>query len=579
MENTGRIKGTQAADTIIGIDLGTSTTEAAVIQDGKPVMLLNFENKVITQSAVGIDESGNFVVGDRARAQYLLYPERTAIEIKRKIGTQESFLLGSQSYSPIDLSARILDYVKRYASERLGSPVVRAVISVPAYFDDVQRRATIEAGRQAGLEVVRIINEPTAAALSYGLEHMEDEKHILVYDLGGGTFDVTLLEMFDGVLEVKASSGDNALGGKDFDERLVSWLADRFYEKHHVRLQDDAYAMVKLKEHAEACKLELSSQEEAVISIPFLITRDGNPLAMEETVSRSQFEELIEDLIKKTHRPVNVVLGDSGIPAEEIDMVLLVGGSTRIPVVKQDIEEFLGVKAYGALNPDYAVAEGAAIQAGIISGAVNPEDSIIMTDVNPFTLGIRTQYGFNEDYMSVVIPRNVTIPTTRMERYYTSSHFQDTAVIEVYQGEYKTATRNHFLGTFNIGGIPLRAAREESIDVEFSYDQNGILKVTACIVSTGNKASVTIDMKDAGGGPEPRVDVSKWKDAPEGKRYRAVIRRSERFLNTQSQVMNEEDREELEEMIYLLKKSLIENTETAEDLEQDILDILDDWED
>lgn len=567
------------SEVIVGIDLGTSTTEAAVIQDGHPVMLLNFDNEVVTPSAVGIDESGNYVVGARARAQYMLNPDRTAIEIKRLMGSSETVSLGNQVYTPVELSARILDYVKRYVSARLDTAVTRAVISVPAYFDDIQRRATIEAGRKAGFEVERIINEPTAAALSYGLEHMEDESHVLVYDLGGGTFDVTLLEMFGGVLEVKASSGDNELGGKDFDERLVNWLADRFYEKHKVRLQEDAYAMVKLKEHAEVCKMALSSEETAVVSIPFLITKDGMPLAMEETVSRARFEELIGDLIKRTHKPVNVVLGDSGITAEDIDMVLLVGGSTRIPMVKQDIEAFLGVKAYGAVNPDYAVAEGAAIQAGIISGAVSREDSIIMTDVNPYTLGIRAMSGFNDNCMSIVIPRNVTIPVTRVQRYRTSFHFQDEASIEVYQGEYKTATRNHFLGKFLMGGIPPAPAGEEQLEVKFSYDLNGVLEVEACIVSTGKTASVTIDMKENANGPEPRIDVSKWKDAPEAKRFRTIIRRAEKLMKSESLFMDDEDKETLDELIYLLKKALIEGKEDMEELEEEIMDMLEDLED
>lgn len=564
-------------DLIIGIDLGTSTTEAAVIKDGKPVMLFNFEDNKVTPSAVGIDESGNYVVGARARAQYMLNPDKTVIEIKRLMGSQEKVSLGKQQYTPVELSAKILDYVKRYASARLDAPVTHAVISVPAYFDDIQRKATIEAGRMAGFEVSRIINEPTAAALSYGLEHMEDESHILVYDLGGGTFDVTLLEMFDGVLEVKASSGDNQLGGKDFDERLVAWLADRFNEAHQTRIQDDPYAMVKLKEAAEACKMTLSSQDTAAVTIPFLMNKNGAPLAMDETITRAQFEDLIKDLIHKTHNPINVVLEDSGLEAGQIDMVLLVGGSTRVPLVKQDVEEFLGVKAYGAVNPDYAVAEGAAIQAGIISGSISSENSIIMTDVNPFTLGIRAMNDFNPDYMSVIIPRNITIPVTRKERYDTSFPYQTSASIDVYQGEYHTASKNHFLGTFMINDIPPAPAGQELIDVEFSYDQNGILEVTACIVSTGKTASVTIDMK-GNIGPTPRIDVSKWKDAKESRKYRTVLRRAEKLLGTGDEFLDTEEYEELDEMVYLLKKALIEDNGDAEEIEQDILDFLEDWE-
>ena len=268
--------------TIIGIDLGTSTTEAAVIQNGKPLMIFNLENEIITPSAVGIDADGKFVIGEKARAQYLLSPENTAIEVKRKIGTNEKIPLGQETYTPVELSAKLLEYVKSYASEYLKTEITRAVISVPAYFDDLQRQATVEAGNKAGLEVMRILNEPTAAALSYGLEHMEEESHILVYDLGGGTFDVTLLEMFDGVLEVKASSGDNQLGGKDFDEKIMDWLIGQFQSKHDIDLSKDKFAMVKLKEEAERCKKTLSSSSACQILIPMIAEKSGTPLALDE---------------------------------------------------------------------------------------------------------------------------------------------------------------------------------------------------------------------------------------------------------------------------------------------------------
>ena len=297
--------------TVIGIDPGTSTTEAAVIREGKPVMLLHFEQQEITPSAVGIDNSGNYVIGERAKSQYLLSPENTAIEIKRKIGTEERIQLGKRKYTPVELSAKLLEYVKNYASEYLGEEITRAVISVPAYFDDRQRQATVEAGNLAGFDVERIINEPTAAALSYGLEHMEEESHILVYDLGGGTFDVTLLEMFGGVLEVKASSGDNALGGKDFDERLIQWLVQQFLKKHGVDLRMNTYAMVKLKEKAEWCKKELSTQPSCQIVIPLIAESGGNPLSLEETVTAELFEKLIGELVERTHHPIDVVMADS----------------------------------------------------------------------------------------------------------------------------------------------------------------------------------------------------------------------------------------------------------------------------
>ena len=361
-------------DTVIGIDLGTSTTEAAVIRDGKPIMVVNLDNEIITPSAVGIDAGGNWVVGEKAQAQYLLSPENTAIEIKRKIGTEEKIALGKQAYTPIALSAKLLEYVKTYVSEYLEEEISRAVISVPAYFDDIQRQATVRAGMEAGIQVERIINEPTAAALSYGLEHMEEESHILVYDLGGGTFDVTLLEMFDGVLEVKASNGDNQLGGKDFDERLMDFLNEKFQKKHGVDLRKNTFARVKLKEEAERCKKALSTQESYHVIVPMIIEKGGEPLALDEMVTAEQFEEMVQELLMRTHPPIDTVLADSGILKTEIDRIILVGGSTRMPIVTKDIEKYLGIMPSQAVNPDYAVAEGAAIQAGIIEGSIRPEE-------------------------------------------------------------------------------------------------------------------------------------------------------------------------------------------------------------
>lgn len=344
------------SSTIIGIDLGTSTTEAAVIRDGKPVMIVNLDQEIITPSAVGIDNGGNWVIGEKARAQYLLSPDNTAIEVKRKIGTNEKIMLGKQSCTPVALSAKLLEYVRTYVSEYLEEEVTRAVISVPAYFDDIQRQATVRAGMEAGFQVERIINEPTAAALSYGLDHMEEESHILVYDLGGGTFDVTLLEMFDGVLEVKASNGDNRLGGKDFDEKLMDWLNGQFQKKYGVDLRKDMYACVRLKEEAERCKKALSTQESYHVLVPMIIEKAGQPLALDETVTAEQFEELVRELLERTHRPMEVVLADSGILPSEIDRVILVGGSTRMPVVEKDIRDFLNMEPSRAVDPDYAVA-------------------------------------------------------------------------------------------------------------------------------------------------------------------------------------------------------------------------------
>ncbi len=565
-------------NTVIGIDLGTSTTEAAVIQNGKPLMIFNLDNEIITPSAVGLNENDEFVVGEKARAQYLLSPEKTAIEVKRKIGTNDKISLGKEQYTPVELSAKLLEYVKTYASEYLKSEISRAVISVPAYFDDLQRQATVEAGKKAGLEVMRILNEPTAAALSYGLEHMEEESHILVYDLGGGTFDVTLLEMFDGVLEVKASSGDNQLGGKDFDQKIMDWLIGEFQKKHEIDLTKDKFAMVKLKEAAEQCKKALSQNHSHQILIPMIAEKSGEPIALDETMTAEAFEELTRELIERTHPPIDVVLADSGILPEDIDRIILVGGSTRMPLVAKDIEAYLHMAPSQAVNPDYAVAEGAAIQAGIIEGSIHQEDSIIITDVNPYTLGIRVVDNFSMDRMAVIIPRNVTIPVTRSETYFTSSDNQTIAHIEVYQGESSSASRNHFLGDFEIHGIPPKKAKAERIHVEFSYNLDGMLNVKASIPSTGADASIEINMMQEQADEEELMDVSKWKDAPNAGEFRTIIRRAEKLLK-HPHVQNDMSlKETLETAIYDLKEALIsEDQELAKVCESDLMYILDEF--
>ena len=566
---------------IVGIDLGTSTTEAALIREGKPCMVPVQDGTFIMPSAVGVDDTGKLFAGEKARSRYMMHPESTVIEVKRKIGTEEKITLGGKKYTPVELSAEILSGIKKYISEFAGEEVSRAVISVPAYFDDLQRRETVEAGKLAGFEVERILNEPTAAALSYGLGHMEEESHILVYDLGGGTFDVTLLEMFGGVLEVKASSGDNALGGKDFDEVLAVYLEKKFKEVFGVDLADNLYARVKVKEEAEACKKALSTEDSYRILLPMLEEKDGEPLAMDITVTAEEFKALTRELVDRTHHPIDVVLGDGKVKPEDIDKILLVGGSTRMPMIAEDIENYLHMAPSRLVDPDYAVAQGAAIQAGILSGKIHQEESVIMTDVNPYTLGIRIEDEFTDDRMSVIIPRNVTIPVTKSQMYYTSWDYQTAADIEVFQGEERIASRNHFLGKFTISGIPPKKAGAERIGVEFSYDMNGMLRVKANIVSTGNEAEISIDMmKEKEGETSPKMDVSKWKDAPNAKAFKTVIRRAERVLkNLDSPEEINCYQEDLEECIYLLKRALIEdNIEEANDVEEELLGLLEDLE-
>ena len=410
---------------------------------------------------------------------------------------------------------------------------------------------------------------------------MEEESHILVYDLGGGTFDVTLLEMFGGVVEVKASSGDNRLGGKDFDECLIQWLVSQFRKKHGKDLRKDAAAMVKLKEQAEWCKKELSSRDSCQIVIPFIAEKSGTPLALEETVTLELFEEMTRDLVERTHAPIDVVLADSGVLASDIDRILLVGGSTRMPMVRRDIEAYLQKEPSKAVNPDYAVAEGAAIQAGIIEGTLSREEGIIMTDVNPYTLGIRVLCEDRSHYMSIVIPRNVTIPVVRKGIYYTSADNQTSAKIEVYQGEHDDVRLNHFLGEFVISGIPMRPEGEERIEVEFSYNLNGMLEVSARIPSSGEEASVEINMMayEEEFFTEAATDVSKWKESSLAKEFRTVVRRAERRLKSETVQNMPFYREDLESCLYDLKLALIEEDEDrAAELEEDILDLLEERE-
>lgn len=549
-------------DIIIGIDLGTSTTEAAVYRDKKPVMMLNFDGKEVTPSVVGLDDTGNIIVGEKAQAQLLLAPERMVREVKRLIGTGERVTMGKRQYSPAEISAMILSYVRNYAGTYLDQDVVRAVISVPAYFDELQRQETMEAGRAAGFMVDRIINEPTAAALCYGLEHMDEESDVLVYDLGGGTFDVTLLEMFEGVLEVKASSGDNQLGGKDFDQRLVEYLVEQFKKKNGIDLATDSYAMARVRDEALLCKIALSTQEEYAVRLPVLTVKDEVPYAMDEVVTRAKFEELIRDLVERTHGPIDVVLADSGIDAGEIDKILLVGGSTRVPLVRRDIETYLGKAPEAAVDPDYAVAQGAAIQAAIISGQIDESSEIVMTDVNPFTLGVRALRGYDDDYMSVIIPRNKTIPTTKKQKFYTSWDGQTAASIEVYQGESSSVHYNHRIGEFILHGIPARKAGKEAIDVSFSYNQSGMLQVTGTVVSSGEEASIEINMLDT---KEAREDVSDWKSSELAGEFRSSVRRAEKWLGSHA------DDKRADELLYQLKKALIEEDEMlAEELEEEL---------
>lgn len=563
---------------IIGIDLGTSTSEVAVIENNKPVVIKNKEKKLITPSVVEISDSGEIIVGEYAREQLLIKPDNTVMEVKRLMGTDKKISLAHNEYTPQQISSYILKYLKSCAEDYLEEKIERAVITVPAYFTDEQRRATVQAGEMAGFKVERIINEPTAAALAYGIEHMEDEKHILVYDLGGGTLDVTLLEMFEGVLEVKASSGNNKLGGKDFDEKLMNMIINDFQEKEGINLRTDLRAVARIKEAAENCKIALSIEEEYNINLPFIAEKNNQPIGLVRKVTRSEFEELIWELVKSTEESINVVLKDSKILKTDIDIVLLVGGSTRIPIIKEFLKEILDKEPKTLVDPDMAVVMGAAVQAGIINNELSQDNDILITDVCPYTLGIATMEfmgGFPvPDVYDVIIPRNITIPVVKEKIYGTVVENQEKVEIKVYQGDYKKASRNNFLGNFILGGIPENEAFKEKIKIKFMYDINGILQVEARIVSTGKQASISIET--TGVKMEEEMDLDLWKESANARKFRAIIKRTENMLE---EYFGSNEYDELDETLKKLKKAIIkEEDKKIQELKEKLSDILFDME-
>lgn len=521
-------------DSIVAIDLGTSTSEIAILKDGKPFVITNHLGEYITPSVVGLSNEGRIIVGKEARDQLLLKPDDTVVEVKRLMGSGQTVSMGGREYTPQQISAYILSYLLDCARKYTGKDIDRAVITVPAYFSDTQRRATVEAGKLAGIKVERIINEPTAAALDYGLEHMEECQNILIYDLGGGTLDVTVLEMFEGVLDVKASSGNNRLGGKDFDQRLMDYLLDKFTSQYGVDISDDKRSMIRLKEAAEKVKIALSSQEDYRLLIPFFASVKGNPVSLEETVSRETFEGLIQDLIDSTEKQINIALADAHFSAADIDLILLIGGSTRIPYVRRFIERTLGKSPQSLVDPDLAVVRGAAVQAGILDNQLSAEKDIVITDVCPYTLGISVLDfvgGFPvTDAYDVIIPRNVTIPVVKEKIYGTVTDNQTEVEINVYQGDFKKASHNNFLGKFLLKGIPPAPAFQEKISVSFAYDVNGILQVEGRIVSTGKKANLTIET--TGVEMVKEIDPKGWEKAPGARKYKAIIRKAERMLKS-----------------------------------------------
>ena len=545
---------------VIGIDLGTTNSCMAVMEAGEPKIIANSEGGRTTPSVVHITKDGERVVGVAAKRQLIVHPERTIASIKRKMGTDYKIKIDSTEYTPQEISAMILAKLKRDAEAHLGEKITQAVITVPAYFEDAQKRATRDAGTVAGLEVLRIINEPTAAALAYGLDKADKEQTVMVYDLGGGTFDVSILEIGEGVFEVKATSGNNLLGGDDFDLRVADWLADGFREDTAIDLRKDPRAMQRLREAAEKAKVELSSQSTTDISLPFITADAEGPKHLDASLSRAKFEELIDDLLEKTVGPVKQAMSDAGVTSDDIDQVLLVGGSTRIPAVVDLVRKLTGKEPNKSVNPDEVVAVGAAIQAAVLKGEVK---DVLLLDVTPLSLGIETLGGV----FTKMIARNTTIPTRKSEIFSTAADNQTQVEIHVLQGEREMAGYNKSLGRFHLVGIPPAPRGIPQIEVTFDIDANGIVNVSARDMATNQQQKITI----TGSSNIADDDITRMvKDAEshaaEDKRRRdevealnkadGLIYQVEKTLRDHAEKINENDRKATERALADLKAAV-----------------------
>ena len=467
----------------VGIDLGTTNSVVSVLEGGEPTVIANAEGNRTTPSIVAF-KSDDVLVGELAKRQAITNPDNTVRSIKRHVGTDWNQNFENKDYTPQEISARILQKLKRDAEAYLGDKVTEAVITVPAYFNDAERQATKEAGQIAGLEVLRIINEPTAASLAYGLENNEDQK-ILVFDLGGGTFDVSILEISEGVFEVKSTSGDSKLGGDDWDQRIMDWIIEKFKSSTGIDLSNDNMAIQRIQEGAEKAKIELSSTSETEINLPFLTANDSGPQHLVEKLSRSEFEKITADLVERTKAPVENALKDADMTYSDIDHIILVGGSTRMPSVQELVKSLTGKDPHKGVNPDEVVASGAAIQAGVLKGDVK---DVLLLDVTPLTLGVETKGGI----MTKMIERNTTIPTKRSEVFSTAENNQTQVEIHILQGEREVASGNKSLGRFTLTDIPAAMAGTPQIEVTFDIDANGIVNVNAKDLGTGKEQAITI---------------------------------------------------------------------------------------